>query len=35
MTARLDSLHRSVAALGAVFFTVALVALSTPLVPIA
>lgn len=35
MTARLDTLHRSVAALGAVFLTVALVVLSTPVIPIA
>lgn len=35
MTARLDSLHRSAAAFGAVLFTVALVVFSTPVVPIA
>lgn len=35
MTARLDTLNRSVAAMGAVFFTVALVVFSTPVLPIA
>ncbi len=35
MTARLDSLHRSVAVLGALLFTAALVAFSTPIVPFA
>ncbi|MBB5711997.1 hypothetical protein FHT02_003250 [Sphingomonas xinjiangensis] len=35
MTARLDSLHRPVAAFGALFFSVALVVFSTPVIPIA
>ncbi len=35
MTAHLDSLQRTVAILGSLLFTVALVAFSTPMVPIA
>lgn len=35
MTARLDSIQRSVAVLGAVFLTTAMVFFSTPVVPIA
>lgn len=35
MTARIDSLQHSVAAFGAVLFTVALVVFSTPVIPVA
>jgi hypothetical protein len=35
MTARFETLHRSVALLGAALFTVALFAAATPLVPVA
>jgi hypothetical protein len=35
MTARIDSLQRTLASFGAVVFTVALVAFSTPIIPIA
>lgn len=35
MTARLDSLHRSLALFGALLFTTGLVLFSTPVVPIA
>lgn len=35
MTARLDSFHHALAAVGAVLFTAAFVVFSTPVVPIA